>query len=128
VVFRFEKGGRIVSFQKVILIGRLGKDPESREIQSGAVCNFSIATSESYNDRDGKKIERTEWHSVSVFGKLAEICAKFLTKGSQIFVEGKLQTNSWESKDGEKKFQTVVIASNVRFLDSNKKPDGPVQY
>ncbi len=117
-----------MSFQKVILIGRLGKDPESREIQSGAVCNFSIATSESYNDRDGKKIERTEWHSVSVFGKLAEICAKFLTKGSQIFVEGKLQTNSWESKDGEKKFQTVVIASNVRFLDSNKKPDGPVQY
>lgn len=107
---------------KVILIGRLGKDPSSKELPSGMVCNFSVATSEKWTDKDGNKQEKTEWTNVSAFGKLAEICAKYLAKGSMAYVEGKLSTRSYE-KDGTTKYVTEVIASTVQFLD--KKEDKP---
>lgn len=102
---------------KVMIIGNLGKDPELRHTPQGnAVANFSIATSESWNDKNGQKQERTEWHRIVVWGKLAELCAKYLSKGRQCFIEGKLQTRAWEGQDGQKKYTTEVIASTVQFL------------
>lgn len=108
------------SVNKCYLLGRLGKDPELRETGGGgAVCNFSVATSESWTDKDGQKQEKTEWHRIVAFGKLSEICSKYLSKGSQCFVEGKLQTRSWEDKNGNKKYTTEILASSVQFIGSN---------
>lgn len=102
---------------KVIIIGRLGTDPETKTVGTGsAVTRMSVATSESWVDRDGQKQERTEWHRVVVWGKLAEICGKYLSKGRQVFVEGRLQTRSWEDNQGQKKYTTEVVATNVQFL------------
>lgn len=92
------------------------------------MCNFSVATSEKYNGRDGVKQERVEWHKIVVFGKLAEICIKFLAKGSQVLVEGKIQTRSWEDQSGHKKYQTEIVAAHVKFLDGKGSSDGEVQY
>ncbi len=102
---------------KVILIGRLGKDPDVRDAPSGdTVTNFSIATSEEWKDKStGEKKERTEWHRIVAFRRLGEICGEYLSKGSQVYIEGRLQTRSWE-KDGETKYTTEVVASNVQFL------------
>lgn len=103
---------------KVILVGRLGNDPEIRYTQGGAaVANFNIATSENWTDREGQKQERTEWHRIVVWGKMAETCSQFLGKGRQVFVEGRLQTRQWDDKDGNKRYTTEVIASTVQFLD-----------
>jgi len=105
---------------KAIIIGRLGSDPESRQISSGqTVTTLSIATSESWNDKTGQKQERTEWHRVVVWGKLAEICAKYLSKGRQVYTEGRLQTRSWEDQNGQKKYTTEIVATAVQFLGSN---------
>ncbi len=94
---------------KVILIGRLGQDPEVRHMPSGdAVANISLATSESWKDKQGQKQERTEWHRVAVFGKLAEICGEYLRKGSQVYFEGKLQTRKWTDQQGVEKYTTEV--------------------
>ncbi|MGH1469077.1 MAG: single-stranded DNA-binding protein [Bdellovibrionales bacterium] len=102
---------------KVIILGRLGSDPETKNISSGnTVCTFSLATSEAWKDREGQKQERTEWHRVVVWGKLAEICGKYLAKGRQAFVEGRLQTRSWEDQQGNKKYTTEIVASNVQFI------------
>lgn len=106
---------------KIFILGRLGKDPEIKTISSGSVCSFSVATTEKWKDADGQKQERTEWHQIVVYGKLAEICAKHISKGSQVMVEGRLQTRSWDDKDGKKKYQTEIVASTVQFLDSNNK-------
>lgn len=104
---------------KVILLGRLGAEPEIRQTSSGAeVCNFSLATSEKWKDKDGIEQEKTEWHRIVVFGKLAEICAKYLAKGKQAYIEGRIQTRSWE-KDGHKNYTTEVIAVSVQFLGSS---------
>jgi single-strand DNA-binding protein len=102
---------------KVILIGNLGKDPEVRYTPDGtAVANFSIATSEEWKDKNtGEKKERTEWHRIVAWRKLGEICGQYLSKGRQVYVEGKLQTRSWE-KDGVTRYTTEIIASDVRFL------------
>lgn len=107
-----------MSVNKVIILGRLGQDPELKYTPSGAaVCNFSLATSESWNDKaTGQKQERTEWHRVVVWGKLAELCNQYLSKGRQAFVEGKLQTRSWEDKDGNKRYTTEIAASTVQFI------------
>lgn len=107
-----------MSVNKVILLGRLGQDPEYKVTPSGAaVCNFSLATSETWNDKNsGQKQEKTEWHRVVVWGKLAEICNQYLSKGSQAFVEGRLQTRSWEDKDGNKKYTTEINATTVQFV------------
>ena len=108
---------------KAILIGRLGKDPEVRYTQDGAmVASFNMATDESYKNKSGEKVQKTEWHKIVVFGKLAEICSQYLTKGSLIFIEGKIQTRSWESKEG-KRYTTEIIASNMKMLDSKKEPE-----
>ena len=94
---------------KVILIGNLGADPEMRFTQSGtAVANFRIATSERFKDQSGEWQERTEWHRVVFFGRIAEVCGEYLTKGRQIYVEGRLQTRSWEDKDGVTRYTTEV--------------------
>lgn len=106
---------------KVMLIGRLGKDPEVRLMQNeNQVCNFTVATSEQWNDKaSGQKQEKTEWHSCVVFGKLAEVCGQYLTKGSQVYVEGKLQTRSWE-QDGITRYKTEINISDMQMLDSKK--------
>ena len=102
---------------KVILVGNLGHDPEMRYTPSGAgVCEFRLATNESWTDRQGQRQERTEWHRVVVWGKRAELCSKYLSKGRQVFVEGKLRTRSWDDKDGNKRFTTEIVANDVQFL------------
>lgn len=106
-----------MSINKVMLIGRLGQDPELKYTPSGsAVCNFSLATSESWTDKGGQKQERTEWHRVVVWGKLAELCNQYLAKGRQAFIEGSLQTRQWEDKQGQKRYTTEINARNVQFL------------
>lgn len=110
---------------KVMLIGRLGKDPEIRYTPGGdMVVNFSMATDESWTDKSGAKQEKTEWHRVTVFGKLAEICGKYLVKGKLIYIEGKLSTSSYE-KNGEKRYSTGIIAGQMKMLDSKKEGSAP---
>ncbi|MCO4794206.1 MAG: single-stranded DNA-binding protein [Bacteriovoracaceae bacterium] len=106
-----------MSLNKVMILGRLGQDPELKYTPSGAaVCNFSLATSESWTDKSGQKQERTEWHRIVVWGKLGELCNQYLSKGRQAFVEGTLQTRSWEAKDGSKRYTTEISAKNVQFI------------
>src|SRR4030066_2103707 len=110
-------GGKMVN--KALLIGRLGKDPEVRYTPDGTmVTNFNLATDEQWKDKNGEKVQKTEWHRIVTFGKLAEICGIYLVKGKLIFVEGRIQTRSWEDKDGVKRFTTEIIASNMQMLDS----------
>ena len=105
------------SVNKVILIGHLGKDPDVRHSQSGAtITSFSLATNETWNNKDGQREERTEWHRIVVFGKLADICGQYLKKGKQVFIEGRLQTRSWEDRDGNKRYTTEVVANNMTML------------
>ena len=113
-----------MSVNKAILVGRLGKDPELKFTQSGkAVCNFSLATSERYNNQ-----EKTEWHDITTWEKTAEACNTYLKKGSQAYVEGKIQTQEWTTKEGDKRSKKIIVASTVRFLDSKSdRPAGPVQ-
>jgi len=102
---------------KAMLIGNLGQDPELRYTQGGkAVLNMRLATSESYQDRDGNRKERTDWHSVVLWGKRAEALSKFLAKGARIFVEGSIRTSSFEGRDGQKRWKTEVNARNVILL------------
>ena len=101
---------------KVIIVGRLGSDPETKAVGQGStVTRLSVATSESWTDKNGQKQERTEWHRVTVWGKLAELCGKYLSKGKQVYVEGKLQTRTWED-NGQKKYATDIVAQTVQFL------------
>ena len=104
---------------KVMIIGRLGQDPELRQTGSGqAVCTLNVATSENWTDKEGQRQERTEWHRIVIWGKQAENSAKYLAKGRQVFVEGKLQTRSWETPQGEKRYTTEIVANNIQFLSS----------
>lgn len=106
-----------MSVNKVILIGRLGQDPELKYTPSGSpVCNFSLATSENWVDKSGQKQEKTEWHRVVVWGKLAELCGQYLSKGREAYIEGKLQTRSYDDKEGNKRYTTEVQALSVQFL------------
>lgn len=101
---------------KVIIVGRLGQDPEMKAVGQGStVTRLNVATSENWVDKQGQKQERTEWHRITVWGKLAELCGKYLAKGRQVYVEGKLQTRSWED-NGQKKYATEIVASTVQFL------------
>ena len=109
-----------MSVNKVIVLGRLGSDPELRYTPSGAaVCNFSVATSDNWTDKNGEKQEKTEWHRIVVWGKLGELCHQYLSKGRQAYIEGKLQTRSWEDNNGVKKYTTEVLANTVQFIGSN---------
>ena len=106
-----------MSVNKVILVGNLGKDPEVRFTGSGkAVCHFPVATTEVWNDPNGERHERTEWHNVSVWGKQGENCGKYLSKGRQVYVEGSIRTRSYDDKDGIKRYATEIVAQTVRFL------------
>jgi len=104
---------------KALLIGRLGADPEVRYTPDGTmVVNFRLATDLQWKDKNGEKIQRTEWHRIVAYGKLAEICSNYLSKGKLIFIEGRIQTRSWEDKDGVKRSTTEIVASNMQMLDS----------
>ena len=106
-----------MSLNKAMVLGRLGQDPELKYTPNGtAVCNFSVATSENWNDKSGQKQERTEWHRVVVWGKLAELCNQYLAKGRQAFLEGKIQTRSWDDKNGQKRYTTEIVAQTVQFI------------
>ena len=106
-----------MSVNKVILVGHLGQNPELKYTPSGqAVTNLSIATNESWTGKDGQKQEKTEWHRLVMFGKLAELAGQYLQKGRQIYVEGKLQTRSWQDKDGQTRYTTEVVAQTMQFL------------
>lgn len=109
------------SVNKVILIGHLGADPESREVNGKTVANFRLATSESWNDKEGKRQEKTEWHTISVWGKAAEFVSEYAKKGHALYVEGRLQTREWE-KDGTKRYSTEIVAHEVKLL--TKKESG----
>jgi len=108
----------MAGINKAILVGRLGADPEVRYTPSGvAVANFNIATSEEWKDKDtGEKKERTEWHRIVVWGKLGELCGEYLSKGRQVYIEGRIQTRSWDDRDGNKRYTTEIIANDVQFL------------
>ena len=114
---------------KVILVGNLGADPEIRYTPSGAaVANFRMATTESWKDSDGQRQDRTEWHKIVVWGKLAELCGEYLAKGRMVYVEGKLQTRQWDDRDGNKRYTTEIQGREVTFLggrsDASNSNDG----
>lgn len=112
---------------KAILIGRLGKDPDIRYTPDGTmVTTFRIATDEQWKDKNGEKVQKTEWHQIVTYRKLAEICGNYLVKGKLVFIEGRIQTRSWEDKDGIKRYTTEIIANDMKMLDSkgqNKADD-----
>jgi single-strand DNA-binding protein len=110
------------SVNKVILIGNLGDDPELRYSQGGtAVCNMSLATNETGTDAEGNEVQRTEWHNIVAFGRLGEICEEYLSKGSQVYFEGQLQTNEWKDQEGNARYSTEVKALDMMFLDGNRQ-------
>ena len=119
----------MAGLNKVMLIGNLGKDPEVRYTQGGkAVANFNIATNESWTDKAGVKQERTEWHRIVVWDKAAELCGEYLSKGRQVYIEGKLQTREWTNKEGQKQYSTEVVANpvgGVIFLSSGDRKGAP---
>lgn len=104
---------------KVILVGRLGKDPEIRSTPQGtSVAKFTIATDERFTDRSGEKQERTEWHNIVAWGKLGEICGQYLRKGKLVYIEGSIRTDSWDDKEsGQKKYRTEIVARDMKMLD-----------
>ncbi len=119
------------SVNKVILIGHLGRDPEKKYTTAEtprAITKFTLATNESWNDRDGNRQERTEWHRVVVWGRLAEISAEYLSKGRQVYVEGRLQTRSWDDEKGNKRYMTEVVADNLVFLGRGESGGGGDGY
>jgi single-strand DNA-binding protein len=110
---------------KAIILGNLGKDPEVRFTPGGqAVANFTIATNESWKDKNGQQQERTEWHRIVVWGKLAELCGEYLKKGRQAYVEGRIQTREWQDKEGKKNYTTEIVANQVQFLGSRDGAGG----
>lgn len=109
----------MASVNKVILVGNLGRDPEVRYMPDGAaITNISVATTDTWKDKAGEKQERTEWHRVAFFGKLAEIAGEYLKKGSQVYLEGRLQTRKWQDKDGQDKYTTEIVADRMQMLGS----------
>lgn len=113
----------MASVNKVILVGNLGKDPEMRFAASGdAIANMTIATTENWKDKSGAKQEKTEWHKISMFGRLAEIAGEYLKKGSSVYIEGKLQTRKWQDKEGNDRYTTEIVANEMKMLGG--KPDG----
>jgi single-strand DNA-binding protein len=109
----------MASVNRVILIGNLGRDPELRYTPSGtAVANFSLATTDRFSNKQGERQERTEWHRIVAWGRTAELCAQYLSKGRSVYVEGRLQTNEWEDKEGQKRRTTEIVAQTVQFLGS----------
>jgi single-strand DNA-binding protein len=117
VIVAVAGGTRSMSVNKVILVGRLGRDPETRFTGGGqAVANFSVATDETYKDKNGERQKRTEWHKIVVWGKQAEIAQQYLKKGSLIFIEGRIQSREWQDKEGQKRTSFEIVATNFRML------------
>ena len=115
----------MASVNKVILIGNLGRDPETRYMpDGGAITNISVATTDVWKDKQGEKQEKTEWHRVAFFGKLAEIAGEYLKKGSQVYVEGRLQTRKWQDKEGVDKYTTEIVADRMQMLGSRQGMGG----
>lgn len=115
----------MASVNKAIIIGNLGANPEIKYLQSGqAVCELRIATSEKFKDKSGAQQEKTEWHRVVAWGKTAENCAQYLAKGRSVYVEGKIQTRTWDDKDGNKKYMTEIVAQFVQFLGGKGEQGG----
>jgi single-strand DNA-binding protein len=113
-----------MSVNKAIILGRLGKDPEMRYMTSGdAVCNFSVATSEHYKDKAGEKQEKTEWHTLVVFGKLAEVIGEHLHKGDEGYFEGKIQTRKWQDKEGNDRYSTEIVVQSFSFVGGKRRSD-----
>ncbi len=110
----------MASVNKVIVVGNLGKDPETRFLPDGkAVCSFSVATTDKWKDKaTGEAKEATEWHRISTFGRLAEICGEYLKKGSQVYIEGKLRTRKWQDKEGQDRYTTEIVADTMQMLGS----------
>ena len=116
----------MASVNKVILIGNLGRDPETRYMpDGGAITNISVATTDVWKDKNGEKQEKTEWHRVAFFGKLAEIAGEYLKKGSQVYVEGRLQTRKWQDKEGVDKYTTEIVADRMQMLGSRSGSGEP---
>ncbi len=116
------------SLNKVTLIGRLGQDPEVREVGTSKVANFSIATDESYTDKSGNKVEKTEWHKIVMWNKAAENAQAFLKKGSLVYVEGKIETRSWENDSGEKRYTTEIKSFSFQMLDNKSDQNTQSEY
>jgi single-strand DNA-binding protein len=115
----------MASVNKVIIIGNLGRDPETRYMpDGGAITNISVATTDKWKDKNGEMQEKTEWHRVAFFGKLAEIAAEYLKKGSQVYVEGRLQTRKWQDKEGQDKYMTEIVANQMQMLGSRQGMGG----
>lgn len=109
------------SVNKVIIVGTLGADPKIKSVSNGNVAHLSVATSESWKDKNGEKVEKTEWHRATCFGKLTDICEKYLTKGSQVYLEGRLETRKWQDKDGQDKYNTEIVVANMVMLGGKRK-------
>ncbi len=120
----------MASVNKVILVGRLGKDPEIRSTPTGTtVAKFSLATDDRYTDKSGEKQERTEWHNITAWGKLAEICGQYLRKGKLVYIEGSIRTDSWDDKEtGQKKYRTEIWANQMQMLDRKGDENGGGAY
>lgn len=118
----------MAGINKVILVGNLGADPEIRYTPGGtAVATFRLATSEMWTNREGQKESRTEWHRIVAFGRLAEICGEYLSKGRQVYIEGKIQTRSWEDRDGNKRYTTEIVANTMQMLGGRDQREAPVE-
>ncbi|MCC8988729.1 MAG: single-stranded DNA-binding protein [Candidatus Contendobacter sp.] len=119
----------MASVNKVILIGNLGKDPEVRYMPSGdAIATISIATTETFKDREGVKQERTEWHRVAFFGKLAEIAGQYLKKGRPVYIEGRIQTRKWQDKAGQDRYTTEIVANEMKMLGGRGDSSGDASF
>lgn len=117
-----------MSVNKVILVGNLGANPEMRFTAGGQpVANLRLATTERYTDKTGQKQESTEWHRVVCFGKLAEICGQYLTKGRQIYIEGRIQTRQWQDQQGQKRYSTEIVATNMQMLGGRAQGGPPAE-
>ena len=115
-----------MSINKVILVGNVGKDPEVRYLESGvAVANFPFATSETYRNKSGEKVTTTEWHNIVLWRGLAEVAEKFVKKGSQLYIEGKIRTRAWDDKDGNKRYTTEIVGDNMQMLGKRSDDTGP---
>lgn len=115
----------MASLNKVLLIGNLGRDPETRYMPNGeAVTNFSIATTENWKDKQGQKQEKTEWHNIVMYRRLAEIAAQYLKKGSSVYIEGRLQTRKWQDKEGVERYTTEIIADTMQMLGGRQGAGG----
>lgn len=118
-----------MSLNKVILIGRLGRDPEVRYMPNGeAVCNFSVATSETWNDRNGQHVERTEWHNITMYRKLAEIAGQYLKKGGLVYLEGRIQSRKYQGKDGIERTAYDIVANEMKMLGGRNENSGGAPY